>query len=372
MSVEPEQAERESLGTRIGAARRLGAIEAVRLTGAITDFFLPADARLDDRTRGLLSRLLSGIVQGVETDIRRHAARRLASDGNDSKAEQMLRGHQDVVRRLSRAGLLRDRELMDELLAQVRCDLIAERLLPMATAGGRASEGDQPSLLVRLADVDDGVVASAARALLTAEARRRIAAEPGAAPSGALPAERHHQLVWWVAATVREGHVAAAGEDRAVDRAIVEAAQRSLAAHDEGERPEAAAVRLAGAIEARANEVGPLLIDALGDRRLLLFIAVLGRAVDMDFACARQIVLEPEGDRLWLALRAAGLDRETIARVALSLADADPRRDIEAFADELAGIAAVPVEAARSALAPLTLHHDLRLAIDALAREAAR
>lgn len=189
---------------------------------------------------------------------------------------------------------------------------------------------------------------------------------------GLLPAERHHQLVWWVAASIREGRLAVSGEDAAVDRAIVEAAQRSLAAHDEGQRVEALAVRLASAIDARAHELGDLLVEALGDRRLILFIAILGRAVDLDFTGARAIVLEPEGDRLWLALRAAALDRPTIARIALALADADPRRDIDIFAEELDAIAAVPVEAARSALAPLTLHHDLRLAIDALAREAGR
>ena len=71
---------------------------------------------------------------------------------------------------------------------------------------------------------------------------------------------------------------------------------------------------------------------------------------------------------VWLALRAAGLGRAAIARIALALADADPRRDIEAFADDLDGIVAVSAEAARAALAPLTLHQDLRLAIAALTR----
>ena len=262
--------------------------------------------------------------------------------------------------------MLRDRLLIDELLAQVRCDLIAERLSPAAATP------EQASLLVRLAEVDDGVVAAAARALLSAETRRRAAAEQGGVVTGILPAERHHQLVWWVAAAIREAQVVAAGEDEGIDRAIVEAAQRNLAAHDEGQRPEAAAVRLAAAIDARAHEVGELLVETLGDRRLLLFAAVLARAVDLDFEGARAVVLEPEGDRLWLALRAAGLDRSTIARIALALADADPRRDIEAFADDLDAIAAVSPEAARAGLAPLTLHHDLRLAIAALTREARR
>ena len=361
MSVGPEQAEREALGTRITAARRLGGLADARLTGAIADFFLADDGRLDERTRIDLGRVLAAVVQGIETAIRRHGARVLSAHGADVQAERLLRGHEDVMRRLSRAGLLRDRQLMDELIAQVRCERIAAELPPAAAAR------EQASLLVRLAEVYDGVVAAAARALLAAEARRRSAAE-----QGLLPAELHHQLIWWVAASIREGQVAAGGEDPAVDRAIVEAAQRSLAAHDEGQRPEAIAMRLASAIDARADELGGLLVDALGDRCLLLFVAVLGRAVDLDFTGARAIVLEPEGDRLWLALRAADLDRQTIARIALALADADPRRDIERFADDLDAIAAIAPEAARSALAPLTLHHDLRLAIDALAREAMR
>ena len=366
MAVGPEQTERDVLDTRINAARRLAASADARLTGAIADFFLAEEARLDEQTRLTLGRVLSGVVQGIELEIRRHAARMLTGRGAEARAEQLLTGHDDVVRRLSRAGLLRDRLLIDELLAQVRCDLIAARLAPSAATP------EQASLLVRLAEVDDGVVAAAARALLSAETRRRAAAEHGGVVTGILPAERHHQLVWWVAAAIREAQVAAGGEDGGVDRAIVEAAQRNLAAHDEGQRPEAAAVRLAAAIDARPHEVGELLIETLGDRRLLLFIAVLGRAVDLDFEGARTIVLEPEGDRLWLALRAAGLDRAAIARIALALADADPRRDIEAFADDLDAIVAVSAEAARSALAPLTLHHDLRLAIAALTREAMR
>lgn len=363
MSAGTTPQDRVQLDARLAAARSAGGRATARLAGAIADFFLPEDARLDERTRLALAQVLAATVGAVEADIRRHAARILAGQGVDARAEALLRGHDEVVRRLSRAGLLRDRQLMDELLARVRGDIMADAL-PIGFASP-----DAPSLLLRLTEVDDGIVAAAARALLAAEARRRTAQENGLPGVGDLTAERHHQLVWWSAACIREAAVAELGDDPLTDRAIVEAARRSLAAHDEGIRAEAAAMRLAAAIDARPDELGPLLLDALGDRRLLLFIAVLGRAVDLDFDGARQIVLEPEGDRLWLALRAASLDRPTIAQVALALADADSRRDIDRFADELDVIAAIPVEAARSALAPLTLHHDLRLAIDALARE---
>lgn len=328
-----------------------------RLAGTIADFFLDADSRLDERTRLTLAHVLGGIVGAIEADIRRHAARLIAGDGATDSAEAILTGT-GVMERLTRAGLLRDEDLMDELIARVRHDLIADAL-PVAIAGP-----NEASLLVRLAGVPDSVVASAANALLASESRRRAANENGTVAGSELPAELHHRLVWWIAAAIRAGSEPSAD----TDRAITEAALRSLAAHDEGDRPEAVAIRLAGAIDARTRELPALLVEAIGDRRLALFVAVLAQAIGVAFDQARAIVLEPDGDRLWLALRAADLDRPTIARIGLALADADPRRDIESFADSLDAIAAVDIQDARAALAPLALHKDFRAAMRALTR----
>lgn len=331
-----------------------------RLAGTIADFFLDADARLDDRTRLLLAQVLGAIVGAIEWDIRRHAARLLVGGGATRAGEAMLKaGAGTVLERLTRAGLLRDEDLMDELIARVRHDLIAASL-PVEVA-----EPDEASLLVRLAGVPDSVVASAASALLAAESRRRVANEQGSVGGSELPAELHHRLVWWVAAAIRDGLKAAARDS---DRAITDAAQRSLAAHDEGERPDAVATRLAAALDARPNELAAVLVESIGDRRLSLFVAVLARALGIGFDQARAITLDPEGDRLWLALRALDMDRPTIARIGLALSEADPRRDIEAFADALDAIVSIGVEDARASIAPLALNRDFRMALRALAR----
>ena len=42
-----------------------------RLTGTIADFFLDADARLDDRTRLMLAQVLGAIVEAIEADMPR-------------------------------------------------------------------------------------------------------------------------------------------------------------------------------------------------------------------------------------------------------------------------------------------------------------
>ncbi len=331
----------------------------VRLGEAIDDLFMADDARLDDRTRARVTHALTALVAGIETDLRRHAARVLADAGDIARAEAMLSGA-EVFARLARAGLLRDLDLIDELLARVRMDVLAEAL-PTAPVAVEA-----PSLLVRLTEAPDTVVAKAAAALLAAQTRRQAANENGTAEPAALPADVQHRLVWRVAAALRER------DDAAVDRAIAQAAVRSLAAYDEGDRPEGVAMRLAGAIDARPAELAPLLIEALGDRNLQLFAGVLAHALALDHDQLRAMVVEPEGERLWLALRAVSLDRSTIAQVALALSEADPRRDIEAFADRLDAIAAVAADEAAAALAPFALDRDFRAAVAALARSERR
>jgi hypothetical protein len=361
MSAEPIPNQPETLGGDGAALPVALALDDSRTDHAITDFFLPDEARLDERTRLLLASLLDAVVGTVETDIRRHAARLLSGRGAMRKAEALLADDARALTRLMSAGLLRDAELMEELLGRVRADLLAEAL-PVAV-----DVPDRPSLLVRLAALPDTVVAAAAAALLAQENRRAEGAGEGEV-GAELPAELHHRLVWWVAAAIRERSEA----DPDTDRAIGEAAHLNLSAHDESERVEVAAVRLAAAIDPLPGEVAVLLAEAIGDRRLPLFVAVLARALDMEFEATRAIVIDPGGERLWLALRAVGLDRTAIARIALALADADPRRDIERFADRLDDIAAIDAADARAALAPLSLPRSFRAAIRALARRGPR
>ena len=321
-----------------------------RLGQAIDDFFLPDDARLDDRTRATLAATLAAVVAAVEGDLRRQTARGLfASD--DALAERASEGA-PVLDRLVGAGLLRDRELMRELVARTRQDLLAD-LLPATPP----EETGAASLLARLSASADATVAKSSLALMAAESRRRGLAESGRMSQTELPAELHHRLVWWIAAAIREQL-----GTHAADRAIADAALRALGNHDESDRVEGAALRLASAIDAQPAELAAVLTHALGDRRVALFVALLAHALGFDFATMREIVVEG-GDQLWLALRAAGLDRATIARVGLSLCEADPRRDVEGFADQLDGILAVSPDEARAALAPLRLHPDFRAAM---------
>lgn len=336
-----------------------------RLTVAIDDFFLAEDARLDERVRAALGATLAALVATVESGVRRHAARLLASRDASKLSGALADDPLSVLGRLVATGLVRDADLMRELIGRTRQDVLGEALPVEAP-----EDPDRASLLARLIQHPDSVVASAAMTQLAAESRRRGESE-GVPSHTDLPAELHHRLVWWVTAALRERFAEEAGDMLpALDRALAEAAMRSVAAHDEGDRLEAAAMRLAAALDARANELAPLLVETLADHRPALFVAMLAHALGLDFEDAREIVLDPAADRLWLVLRALEIDRASIARIGLALTEADPRRDLDQFADSLDDIIATPAASARAALAPLLLHPDYRAALLALGRGA--
>jgi hypothetical protein len=335
---------------------------------AIDDALLPADDRLDDRTRAALGALLDAITAALEGELRDHAARLLQTRGDAALAATLRAGAAPVLERLADAGLLRDVDFMGECLARVRLELIGAAL---PVFGDR--EPYQPGLLARLGLSSDRVVASAASAVMAAESARRDVAEGDGAGDTGLSADLHARVTWWVAAVLRERATDGAGDRiTAIDRAVVEAVQRNLAAQDDSAQLEAAAMRLAAAIDAQVDELAPLIEEALRDRRLPVIVALIAHAFGFSYQLARDLVIDPQGDRLWLALRALDLPRDVVARIGFALCEADPRRDVEHFADQLDLIVAVEPEAARAAVSPMTLHPDFRAALLALGDGATR
>jgi hypothetical protein len=320
------------------APRRAGAIAA--------DLATPDAWRLDDETRALIAADLERLTAAIVADLRR------AGDRKGADAPGAADTGTPIVTRLIAAGLLDDHRFVEELAARAWTAVIAARL----PAGD--TDSDQPSLLPRLANAPDRLIAGAASAMMAAQGRRRT----GGLDSGRddLPAELQHHLVWWVAAAL--------DTNGSPDAGLIEGARRVLAAHDEGARLEAVAERLAGALDSREEALAGLISEALDDRNLVLIAALLARGLAIDVAAARAILIDPAGDRLWLALRALDLPRDLVARLGMALAAADRRRDEQGFVDLLDSVMAMAPGDAAAALAAIRLPRAWREARAALAR----
>ncbi|MGJ3648826.1 DUF2336 domain-containing protein [Sphingomonas sp. GlSt437] len=354
----------QGVGQLLARAAAAEARASARMAAAVSQLAEPADLWIDDRTRAEVANALSAMIAALDGEIRAHAVRVLTVQGEAALADRLAHPSGDVEALLLRSGVLGDPELVAELLARTMQDMIGEALPAQAPSGDEGA-----SLIVRLATAPDGIVANAANAYLAAEGRRRAPVEGNAPVRTDLPAELHHRLVWAVVAAIAALSSGLTPTTQAVlDRVLTDAALRSLAAHDESDRVEAAAVQLAAAIDATPAELADLATETLRDRRLPLFIAVIAHALGIDYDLAREMVIDPVADRLWIAARALGLPRDAIARIGLVLCEADPRRDLDGFADHLDTIGAIDPADARLAMVPLKRHPDFRAAARALVR----
>lgn len=351
-----------------GAATRLasrsadaGRVAAARLDVAVADIFLSQPGRLDDRTRWTVLRLAETTVNAIEQQIVGGAARALATRGWP-EAAAILESNQALAwPRLLDTGLMRDAEVIAELIAQARIDLLDQSLTVL-----RAPDGE-PTLVAMLADGADVGLRQAALAYMVADGRRRLSAGERHAD---LPAALQARVTWWVAAALRERLGDMAGFES--DVAICDAAQRCVGGYGDDERVEAAAARLAALLHAAPDPRGELLLHALESARATLFVALLAAALSIDAADARALLLDPESDRLWLAMRAAGMSRDAIARAGFLLTEADRARDLDALIELLDPLAALDPATAAAAVAPLTLPADYRAALRALNRDQVR
>lgn len=352
--------------SRLLARRAADDVRATRrFTAVIADVRLDPADRMTERELAMLRQTVEKLCALIENDVRQFAARQLVARGLPEIAltltPPLAQGPGVSFAALAEAGCLAEPNFLRAMLQRVGTLLLAEDLPATAPAGG-----DQPSLLARLSTDRDGVIADAATALLAADARRRDAVD-GAAARGDLAAEDQHRLVWWVTAAVRRGLAPADDQDRlAFDHALTEAAARALAVHDEGERTEAAAAKLVHVLSPAPLDRATLMVEALADQRVTLFIALLADALGVGYDMAAALVLEGAPERFWLALRAAGLDRAALAQIGFALAEAGRHGPAEQLADQIDTIMSFNEDAARAAIGGALLHPDLDAALRAL------
>ena len=343
------------------ARLRAEAIEAERaaeerLAVAIDDIFLSQPGRLDDRTRAATLRLTEATVCAIERQVAGDAAHALAAIGRHDAAGVLQSNEPIAWPRLRDAGLMHDAELIAELIAQTRIDLLDESLAMLRV------HDSGPTLATTLVERGTGVQRAAAVAYLVADGTRRLALDGRRA---ALPAGLYARAVWWVAAALREQMGRAGGIE--ADAALCEAAQQCIARHRDAP-VEVTAAALVRALAPTPEERAELMVHALDSARTTLFAMLLADALGIDAAAARGLVLDPASDRLWLALRAAELSRDAIARAGFLLSEADRERDVLALIEMLDGFAALEPLVAAQALSELRLPQDFRAAVRALAR----
>ncbi|WP_315759926.1 hypothetical protein [Sphingomonas sp. Y38-1Y] len=354
MSLDPaDLRDGESVDAATLLARAGGAEARLRRSRvhAVRDLLLPDAARLDDRRRASLRTLIRAIVGTIGADIHDHAARRLTDRGESAGARALARVEARHILPPVERRLGEEMTVATDLIERVTLDLIGEGL---------------PSGLVEAsASPFQGTRTLEQRAAALRQAESRRLSPPDQPPYATdLPAESQAHFTWWIAAAIAQAaRPPLIDAQAAVERALAEGAEHSLAQADEGERLEAAAIRLAAVADLRGSALAGAIDHCLAERRIVLLAALLAHAGGTTFEVVRALIAEPADPRLWLLLRAIELPREQVARLGYALSEADHRRDVERFADHLDTLMALSQADAVAAVAPLRLPAAFRAAM---------
>jgi len=280
-----------------------------RLAVALADLALPPPHRLTEWQRASISALLAGLVRGIEEELRAALAVHFSGLDREAAHAALTSAHVPIAAPiLERSTALADTALIGVLLRRAE----EHRLHKSAAAEG--------ALLVELAgDLDEGI-AGEAMAMLIAQGGRLDRFQEPVLARVELGAELQHRIVWAVAAALR---LYLTGEQRVdpaeADRAIAESAESLLAGYDEGRTIDATASRLARRLDRSARLDDSLVVRALAEGGLPLFLAALAVRAGLAQEAAWELLSEPSGRGAALLLRASGIARDEAGAILLQL-----------------------------------------------------
>ena len=295
-------------GVELDGAALLLASARARVSAAMADLALPEALRLTDRQRLTVSHLLRRLVGDVEDELRSALAAHF-----DAPEEEPLRAALSSASLAIAVPMLEGGALADQALFAL--------LLRRAEEHRLARAAPERALLTELAGDADEEVAAAAVSLLIADSRRLDPFQEPLVANGDLPAEVAHGLAWTVAAALRtylvaHHRVAPAAADGAVTTATV----AWLARYDEGAGADALARRVALRLEERGRLDDALLVRAVMDGALPLFLAGLSLRTGLDLPALWELLPDAAGRGAAILLRDARVGREAAAAILLRFA----------------------------------------------------
>jgi uncharacterized protein (DUF2336 family) len=365
------------------AADRSSAARA-QLMNAIVDLFLPANQRLTDQQRALMTDVLGRLLGSIEMEVRQHlveALLRSSVELPDLEA-QLANDTIEVARPiLEKSKVIRDADLIEVVMQcaeehrmaiALRDDISAPLAEALVERGIRGGEDDVLETLIRN---EDAVLSRRAMELLVAESKRNGQFQQPLLTRNDVPVDLAYQMYWWVSATLRRHILRNYVIDQAVlDPMIERATRRAMVDHDDTQSVQARALQLARRLEELGELTDSFFLRTLRQGRLSLFAAGLAARAKISFSTAWKIVTDPGHESFIVLAKAIDLSRDATASMVLvldGLNNASPVRPPSVLTEILRLYDDLDVAGARRLLQYWQLDADFRRAIDAIAGEAA-
>lgn len=293
----------------------------------VLDLFISPQGRMNDRERALTDSILSQLVAGMEMQIRRGLAERLAtaSDAPPRLLEMLANDDISIARPiLEHSRLLHDTALIGIVRARGREHQLAvairESVSP-ALSDALIGRGD-PDVVEALLRNPNARLSGKATAYLVAESRRFDRFQEPLLGRADLPPALAHQMFWWVSAALRkkilmEFELAPHDLDP-----LLETTTEIAIASAERDRP-GNRMQTAGELAEELRLTGKLtpetLLNMLRKQRIPAFTAGMSSLTGISFHATNRIILDRDIEPFAILCKAACFAEAHFSSMALLL-----------------------------------------------------
>jgi uncharacterized protein (DUF2336 family) len=311
------------------------------LVATIGDMFFAQSAVLTDYERSLMTDLLRQLIHDVEISIRRALADRLAEQPSAPRDLVLALAQDDIE--VAHPLLVNSEVLHDMELIEIIRNRTLEHQLAIAIRKSVSEEVSDALVETRHVDVVKTLLENAHAQIsgttmeyLVEQSQRVDAYQHPLLRRPDLDPELAKRMYWWVSAALRthilEHYEIEANElDETLESTVLEltAEPRTMALSK--------AVALADKLWEEGEVTSRLLLKALRDGEVPLFVALFSKYTGARLQLVQRMLFEEGGEGLCIACKGAGLDKSTFASIYVLTRKARGRDQISHLND-MAGI----------------------------------
>jgi len=314
----------------LALARRKTVASRNALAETITALFAQDADTLNDREFALMADILRRVLKEIEVSVRRRIAAEFASRPDVPRDLLTFLANDEIdvaYPVLSQSPVLRDADLIEV----IRNRTLEHQLAVAVRAGVSEAVADElvgtnnETVITELLKNPDARISRATLAYLVEQSRRVGGYREPILSRKELPEDLARRLVLWVSAALRKVIVDRFQLDPDEVDALLEEAALSDDGDDSPATHEPAAVeRLAEELSAAGRNDADLMISALQNGEVSLFLTLFARASGMREILVRRMLFEPGGEGLAIACKALDLAREDFSVIFLFSRKARP------------------------------------------------
>ena len=315
------------------------------LAETIMDLFAGETSSLTDRERSLMFDILHKVIFDVEMVVRQALSAKLAAlpDAPIALIKQLANDQIEVAYEV----LTKSRVLHDEDLIEVIRHRTLEHQLAISmrysvseTVSATLAETGSESVVEALLRNENARISQRTLAYLVEQSRRFDTFQEPLLSRKELTPALARRMFLWVSAALRSHIISQfqlddASVDALLEQTALEQSEKVKVAADADTDSE----RLACEMETHRMLEPQLLVKAMAQGEINLFVGMFAQAARLRTRLVKRILFEPGGDGLAIACKGIGLDYKTFAQIfTLSRAARPHRSDIKAETERAAAV----------------------------------